>query len=112
MFAQVLIVDISVFAFHLSIDIKKKYSALHSRPHSVQAKCNIQINGCIFCAILKTIFQINGTWLLISLQCLNVIYMLCVCTYKVLLIFHWHYDMRHTFNKCMNVVFVAEFAFF
>ena len=27
MFAQVLIVDISVFAFHLSIDIKTKYSA-------------------------------------------------------------------------------------
>ena len=58
------------------IDIKKKYSALHSRPHSVQAKCNIQINGCIFCAILKTIFQINGTWLLISLQCLNVMFVL------------------------------------
>ena len=53
MFAQVLIVDISVFAFHLSIDIKTKYSALHGRPYRVQTKCNIQINGCIFCALPK-----------------------------------------------------------
>ena len=53
-----------------------------------------------FVPFLRTIFQINGTWLL------------RVCTYKVLLIFHGHYDMRHTFNKCMNVGFVAEFAFF
>ena len=68
MFAQVLIVDISVFAFHLSIDIKTKYSALQGRPYRVQTKCNIQINGCIFVPFLKTIFQLNWAFWLMSYQ--------------------------------------------